>query len=127
MDEHTKLVVVEDDQFLKELLSRHLSQAHINVTYAGTGEEALKAIDEVSPTVVILDIMLPGSMNGFDVLEKMKANPAHKDIPVFILSNLGQKADIDKGMQLGAKDYFVKAHLTPAEITEKIKTVLGGK
>jgi CheY-like chemotaxis protein len=71
-----------------------------------------------------LDLILPG-IDGFEVLKRAKADPATKDIPVIILSNLGQKDDIERGLELGATDFMVKAHFTPEEIVKKAKEVLG--
>ena len=73
--------------------------------------------------LVLLDLVLPG-IDGFEVLKQLKADPEISHIPVVILSNLGQKEDIDRGLNLGAKDYLIKAHLTPGEIVEKVKEIL---
>lgn len=72
---------------------------------------------------MLLDLILPG-IDGFEVLSKMKEDSSLGSIPVIILSNLGQKEDVEKGLKLGAVDYLIKAHFTPGEIIEKIKVVL---
>ena len=73
---------------------------------------------------LLMDLQLPG-MSGFEVLEKLKANDKYKDIPVLVLSNLGQEDDIEKAKKLGATDYMVKAHFSFAEIIKKIHDVVG--
>jgi len=87
------------------------------------GEKGLEAVEKEKPDLVLLDLILPG-LDGFEVLTKIKENPAVSQIPVIILSNLGQKDDIEKGLKMGAKDYLIKAHFTPAEIIEKIGIIL---
>ena len=87
------------------------------------GEEGLKKIKETKPDLVLLDLILPG-IDGFDVLSKIKDDPALASIPVIILSNLGQREDVEKGLRLGVVDYLVKAHFTPNEIIAKVKTAL---
>ncbi len=115
-----KLLIIEDDQFLRELIAKKLTQKEFEVVQAGDGEEGLKKAKETKPDLVLLDLILPG-IDGFNVLSEIKKNPEIAETPVIILSNLGQKEEIDKGMNLGAQDFLVKANLTPAEIIEKIK------
>ena len=118
------ILVIEDDKFLRELMVRKLaSEPGFEILSAIDGENGLKSMKEQKPEVVLLDLILPG-IGGFDVLAKMKEDMALADIPVIILSNLGQQEDVDKGMQLGAVDFMIKAHFTPNEIVEKIKQVL---
>ncbi|MCH7828791.1 response regulator [Patescibacteria group bacterium] len=118
-----KILIIEDDRFLKELITQKVRQAGYEVVGAMDGEEGLTLAGEELPNLILLDLILP-TMDGFEVLRKLKEQEATKNIPVIILSNLGQKEDIDKGMQLGAIDYMVKAHFTPGEITEKIKSIV---
>mgnify|MGYP001573916814 FL=1 len=84
-------------------------------------------MDEVKkkhPDVVLLDILLP-KLDGFTVLEQLKADSTVKDIPVILLTNLGQKDDVEKGLQMGAADYLIKAHFKPSETVAKVRKVLG--
>ena len=118
-----KILLIEDDKFLRELMSKKLLNLEFEVETAADGETGLAKIKEVKPDVVLLDLILPG-MNGFEVLEKAKSDPETASIPVIILSNLGQAEDIDKGLKLGAADFLVKAHFTPQEIVEKMKTIV---
>lgn len=115
-----KILIVEDDRFLRDLMVQKLENENYEVFVAVDGEMGYKKIIEIKPDMILLDLILPG-INGFEVLEKMKANQDIASIPVLILSNLGQKEDIERGLTLGAKDYLIKAHFTPGEIVEKIK------
>jgi len=118
-----KILIIEDDKFLRELITQKVGQEGYKVLGAVDGEEGLKMAGEEQPSLILLDLILP-TMDGFDVLRKLKEQEVTKNISVIILSNLGQKEDIDKGMQLGATDYMVKAHFTPGEIIEKIKSIM---
>jgi len=119
-----KILLIEDDKFLRELMVKKLLTMDYDVAFAVDGESGLSMIKEVKPDVVLLDLILPG-INGFEVLEKAKQDPEIADIPVIILSNLGQKEDIERGQKLGAADFMIKAHFTPQEVVNKIKTILG--
>lgn len=118
-----KILIIEDDKFLRELIAQKIVKEGYDISEAIDGEEGIKKIKEEKPDMVLLDLILPG-MDGFEVLSKMKEDPFLAQIPVIILSNLGQKDDIEKGLKLGAADYLIKAHFTPGEIIEKIKTIL---
>lgn len=117
------ILIVEDDKFLRELISQKLTKEQYNVSEATDGEEGIKKIKKEKPDLVLLDLILPG-IDGFEVLAQMKEDQSVTKIPVIILSNLGQREDIERGLKLGAVDYLVKAHFTPGEIIEKIKKVL---
>lgn len=125
MANQTKVLIVEDDKFLSELISTKLDKEGFNIALAGDGETGLKKAEEFKPEIVLLDIMLPG-MDGFEVLEKLKAHAdsSIKKIPVIILSNFGQESKVERGLQLGAVDYLVKANFTTGEIVAKIKEIL---
>jgi len=118
-----KILIIEDDKFLRGLISQKLTNEGYETLEAIDGEEGLKKVKEEKPDLILLDLILPG-INGFEVLSKIKGDPVLASIPVIILSNLGQKEDIEKGLKLGAVDYLIKAHFTPGEIIEKIKAVL---
>ena len=117
------ILIVEDDKFLRELIAQKLTKEGYPLSEAIDGEEGIKKIKEEKPGLVLLDLILPG-IDGFEVLSQMKEDPSVSSIPVIILSNLGQKEDVEKGLKLGAVDYLIKAHFTPGEIIEKIKAVL---
>lgn len=127
MTEHAKsLLVVEDDKFLRDLLVRKLEREGFDVQTAIDGNEGLDKISRMNPDLVLLDLILPG-IDGFEVLERLRERSAGGTLPpVLILSNLGQKDDVERGMALGARDYMVKAHFTPSDIVVKIHEILGG-
>ncbi|OGZ44367.1 MAG: hypothetical protein A3J55_03325 [Candidatus Ryanbacteria bacterium RIFCSPHIGHO2_02_FULL_45_17b] len=118
-----KLVIVEDDKFLRDLIVRKLSSEGFLVKEATTGEEGLQVLREDPPQLVLLDILLPG-MSGYEVLEAMQKNEQLKSIPVVMLSNLGQKEEVARAESLGAKDFLIKAKYTPGEIVTRIKEIL---
>ncbi len=117
-----KLLVVEDDRFLRELLVGKLKREGFTVVEAFNGEEAITQIRAEHPHLILLDLVLPG-VDGFGVLSTMKET-ADLKTPTIVLSNLGSREDIDKAMILGAKEFMVKAHHTPQEILERVKKVL---
>jgi two-component system phosphate regulon response regulator PhoB/two-component system alkaline phosphatase synthesis response regulator PhoP len=119
-----KVLVIEDEEFLRKLIATKLVNSNYEVIEAVDSECGLKKIKDAKPDIVLLDLILPG-MDGFTFLEKIKDDPETKEIPVIILSNLGQKEEIEKGLKLGAKDFLVKANLTPKDIIEKIKNIIG--
>jgi DNA-binding response OmpR family regulator len=118
-----KILIVEDDKFLRELIVKKLSNEGYDVLEAVDGEQGLLQIKEGHPELVLLDLILPG-IDGFEVLTQKREDPFTASIPVVILSNLGQKEDVDKGLSLGAVDYLIKAHFTPGEIIEKVRNIL---
>ena len=118
-----KILIVEDDKFLRELIVQKLIKEDFEVSEAVDGEEGIKKIKEEKPDLVLLDLILPG-IDGFEVLSQMKKESVLVSIPVIILSNLGQKDDVEKGLKMGAVDYLIKAHFTPGEIIDKIKAAM---
>jgi len=121
-----KVLLVEDDSFLRDICRKKLIKEGFNVEVAVDGEEALKKVENFMPEIVLLDIILP-AMDGFEVLKKIRSHKSRliKNVPVIILTNLGQEEDNRKALALGANDYLVKAHFTTEEIAEKIKSQLG--
>ena len=120
----TVVLIVEDDKFLRTILSEKLKKEGIFVVSAENGQEALiKLKGEPRPHAVLLDLLLP-IIDGFEVLRQMKNDQDLRRIPVVVLSNLGQEEDIRRAKDLGAKDYMVKAYFTPGEIIEKIRAIV---
>ena len=117
------ILVVEDDKFLRELLIRKLEDEGFEVSMAVDGKEALRKIEEGLPQLILLDLVLPG-IDGFDILEQIKKDPRTGKIPVIILSNLGQREEVERGLELGADDYLIKAHFTPNDIIKRVKKLL---
>lgn len=118
-----KIMWVEDDIFLSEIIARKLGNQGCKLIHAAEGEQALSVVEKEMPDVILLDILLSG-IDGFEILRRLKANPAVKDIPVILLSNLGQRSDIEKGEKLGAETFLIKATVTLDEIIDEIKHVI---
>ena len=119
----TKILIIEDDKFLVSILKDAIDRDKFEVILALDAEEGIdKAIKE-QPAVIVLDVLLP-SKSGFDCLKEIKKLKITKNIPVIILSNLGQDDEIRKGLELGAVDYLVKCNFKVDEIVDKIiKTI----
>ncbi len=117
-----KLLLVEDDSFILDIYDVKLSEAGYDVTLASNGREAVKQLKEhqLIPDLILLDIVMP-YMDGFDVLKVLKENDVWKEIPIIMLTNLSQKDDIERAVQMGANDYLIKSHFTPSEVLTKIQ------
>jgi len=118
-----KILVVEDEQILLRALNVELLSQGFEVLSAKDGETGLRLINEEKPGLVLLDLILP-KMHGFEVLKAIKSNEDTKEIPVIILSNLGQDSDIKKAEELGAAGYFVKASTDLSELSKIINKIL---
>lgn len=118
-----KILLIEDDKFLGNLLVEHFQKNGLDFELAVDGEEGLEKIRTKVPDLIVLDLVLPG-IDGYEVLTRLKNNADTAKIPVIILSNLGQKEEIERGLELGAADFIVKAHFDLNNIVEKIDQVL---
>ncbi len=123
-----KVLIVEDDKFLLDMYVLKFTEHAFEVLTAFGGQDALKKIAEEvkKPDVVLLDLVMPG-LGGFEVLEKIKSENMLPDTLIIILSNLGQKEDIDRGIALGADGYIVKASATPTEVVNRVSAILEAK
>jgi len=127
MPNQNKLLLVEDDPMVVRMYQRKLEKDGFQLILAFNGEEGLAALKKEKPELILLDIMMP-KMNGIDMLKTVKADPAFKDIPIVMLTNLGDRPeDVQKCKELGAEDYWVKANIPLKEITERIKKILAKK
>lgn len=108
---------------LADMYATKFTMEGFDAQKANDGQAGYDLVKEVKPSIVLLDIIMP-KIDGFGVLKMLKDDAELKDIPVVLLTNLGQDEDIKKGKQLGAADYFVKANHTPAEVVQKVKQVL---
>lgn len=123
-DQKIKVLLVEDDAMLVDMYVMKFESEGFEVWHGGNGIEGLALLAEKGvPDILLLDVMMP-QMDGFTMLGKVKENPQWKNIPVILLTNLGQETDVKKGMAMGANDYLVKANFTPAQVVEKVKTLL---
>jgi DNA-binding response OmpR family regulator len=118
-----KILLVEDDIFLRQIISKRLLDSGYDVVTVISGKDALGRIVKDKPDLVLLDILLP-EMDGFEILKKARENKDISNIPIAVLSNLTQQSDIDKALNLGAVDYFIKSQFTSEEVEEKIKALL---
>ncbi len=121
-----KILIIEDDSFLSEMYSTKLIQEGFETEIAVDGEQGIDKIKNIKPDLVLLDIVLP-KMDGFEILESIKKDPEFKNIPIILLTNLGQKNEIEKGLSLGADEYIIKAHFTPTAVVAKVKEILKSK
>lgn len=121
--ERPHILIVEDDNLISTYLEDKLNES-FQVSSVRTAAEARSVLERGRVALIVLDILLPDE-NGFTFLESLKeAGSPHRDIPVLILSNLGQPADIARGQRLGAVEYLVKANQLPGDVVESIKQIL---
>lgn len=117
------ILVVEDDSFLRKLLVQKLTHDGFRILEAEGGKEALEYLKSEVPTVILLDLIMQG-IDGFQVLQEIRSNQRTKNVPVVVLSNLGEQENIDRAKSLGADDYLIKAHFVLEEIVEKISSLI---
>ncbi len=120
------ILVVEDDAFLRRLLVEKLSKEGFTIIEAANGKEALLSVSETLPLLVVLDLVMP-EVDGFQVLEELRKNERTKNIPVIVLSNLGEQEYIERAKNFGADEYLIKAHYILDEIAAKIMEVIKKK
>lgn len=117
------ILLVEDDPFLIDIYATKLKEAGFFVEVVEEGDRVLPKIREKKPDLLLLDIVLP-HQDGWEIIKQIKENGDTKNLKVMILSNLGQKNEVEKGLKLGAIKYLIKAHYTPTEIVDEIKKIL---
>jgi len=139
------ILLVEDDPFLIDIYTTKLKESGFSIEVATSGEEGLKKLREKKFDLLVLDIVLP-KIDGWEILEKIKDQASErsegeeedevlfaqqraksknlKGLKIIILSNLGQKEEVEKGLRLGAEKYLIKAHYTPSEVVAEIKQLL---
>lgn len=118
-----KVLLVEDDKMIIDMYTLKFTQEGYDVMQAENGKDGLDMAKKSNPDIVLLDIILP-QMDGFTVLKALKADDKTKEIPVVLLTNLGQDGDVKKGLELGAVDYLIKANFTPSQVVDKVKSLL---
>lgn len=124
-EEKKIILFIEDDEIILRALYLAFHEGDYTIATATDGESGLKMTERLKPDLVLLDLIIP-KLSGFDYLKAMKANPDIKDIPVIVLSNLGDDESIEKATKLGAEDYFVKANTDLSELTKKVQKFLNG-
>jgi DNA-binding response OmpR family regulator len=118
----TRIVVADDDQDILDLVVFKLTQAGYDPVAVGDGVAALAAIEAELPRLAILDVMMPG-LSGIDVLRKVRANEATKDLDVILLTARARDSDVDTGFATGASDYVIKP-FSPRELMHRVNAVL---
>lgn len=121
----TKLLIIEDDALMSRMYQRIFQFEQFDVVMAGDGLEGLEKARLENPTLILLDMMMP-KMNGIEVLEKLKADPDLKKIPVIVLTNLAGQQDAEAALLKGAIKYIIKSEHEPAEVVKMVKEVLAG-
>ncbi|NIA11588.1 MAG: response regulator [Nitrospiraceae bacterium] len=119
----TKILIIEDDTFIMDMYGTKFNMSGFEVLKAEDGVKGIKVVKKEKPDIIVLDIIMP-QMDGFETLKVIKNNQELKSIPVILLTNLGQRENIEEGLKLGADDYIIKAHFTPDEVVEKVEKVL---
>lgn len=123
-NKNTLIFLIDDDDFLSEMYTLKFRTSGFKVEIAKDSEDALdKLRGGLKPDVILLDIVMP-KIDGFEFLGLAKKEDLLKDSRVIILSNLGQKEDIERGLALGVSDYIIKASFTPSEIVKKTEDLL---
>jgi CheY-like chemotaxis protein len=119
-----KILIVEDEEIIRDLLKGRLAKEGYEVVAAEDGVEGLEKLSKDKPDLVILDVIMP-RMGGFEVMEKMNEDPELKKIPIVVVSNSGQPVELNKAKELGAKDWLIKTEFDPREVVDKVKKQLG--
>lgn len=122
----TKVLIVEDEEILLTALSEELKQEGFDVAGAKDGVEGVEKAASENPDLILLDLVMP-RLDGIGALKQMKENPATKEIPVVILTNLSDYDKVSDALSLGAMDYLVKANYRLEELVNKVKTVIERK
>jgi len=117
------ILFVEDDPFLIDIYKKKLGEAGYTVVLAENGETALKTIETTAVDLLILDIVMP-KIDGWETLRQLKAHPKMQKCKVMIFSNLGGKAEVEKGLQMGADKYLIKANYTPSQVVNEVEKML---
>src|SRR5476651_1669604 len=120
-----KVLIIEDDPLMSRMYQKIFTFEKYEVEVAGDGEEGLAKVLSTNPTIILLDVMMP-KMNGLQVLEKLKADPATKAIPVVMLTNLAGQQDAETALSKGAVKYIVKSEHEPKEISDMVNEIIAG-
>lgn len=123
MEQKKIILLVEDDPFLSDMYVTKFTESGYDIKAAMDGQQGLDLLNGgLRPDMALLDIVMP-KMDGIELLTAIKNDEKLKGIPVVLLTNLGQETDIQKGMELGALDYLVKAHFTPSEVVKRVESL----
>jgi CheY-like chemotaxis protein len=120
-----KILIVEDDPLMSRMYQKIFTFENYEVVMAGDGQEGLDKAREAKPTLILLDVMMP-KLNGLQVLEKLKEDPATKATPVIMLTNLAGQQDAETALAKGAIKYIIKSEHDPKEVADMVKEILAG-
>lgn len=127
MDKKYSILIVDDDKFLSEMYAIKFTEHNFVVETASDGATALEKIKSgLKPDICLVDIVMP-EMDGFELIQRLKDAKMDWKHFIIVLSNLGQKEDVEKGLTLGADGYIVKASTTPSEVVAKVLEIIGAK
>lgn len=118
-----KILFVEDDALIVKIYTARLTKDGYEVYTADNGEDGIKIALEKRPDLVVLDVMMP-KVDGFGVLQKLRADANFAKIPILLYSNLAQEEELKRALAMGATEFIVKANISPTELVEKIKKYL---
>ncbi len=119
-----KILIIEDEKIMLELLQKKLTKEGYEVLVARDGKEGLEKMRKKNPNLILLDIIMP-KMGGFEVMEEMNKDKKFKKIPVIVVSNSGQPVELDRAQKLGAKDWLIKTEFDPQEVLDKVVEQIG--
>ena len=122
-DKKNKILLVEDEQMMVDMYKMRFESEGYEVLVTERGSEVIQIAKKEKPDIILLDVILPET-DGFSILQTIKADSTIKDIPVLLLTNLGQESDKTKGEEMGAADYFVKSQHTPVQVIQKVKELI---
>ncbi len=123
-DKQKIILIVEDDKFLLEILEEEFSKNGFKVVAVRDGEQGLEAAANYKPELILADILMP-KMDGITMLTKLRSNPATKNIPAIILTNLNDTENIDKALETGVYDFLVKSDWEPKDLVKRVREKLG--
>lgn len=122
-EKQIKLLIVEDDFFIRDIYTKKFSSLGFMVEIAENGNSALKKLETLMPDIILMDVTMP-YLDGLEVLEEIKKKPNLRSIPILILSNISEKEKVEKALEMGADNYLIKSHFTPLEVVAKVDEIL---
>ena len=119
-----KILIIEDEEILTDLLEKKLTQVGYDVSVAENGAEGISQIEKSAPDLILLDIVMP-KMGGFEVMKELQKRKEFAKIPIIIISNSGQPVELDLAQKLGVKDWLIKTDFDPQEVLDKVTKQIG--
>ena len=123
IDVSKKILIIEDEEIISNLLARKLSQVGYEVRVAFNGKEGMEMLCQEKPDLILIDIVMP-QKDGFETIAEIKSDQTLKDIPIIIVSNSGQPVELDKARELGVNDWLIKTDFDPQEVIQKVNKAL---